>query len=254
MAELFDLSVAWVVITVAVLVAAFTKGATGLGFPLIAVPIAAVFLGVEHAVVVIALPNVVSSLWVMGTFRRAAPSGPALPMLLAGGAVGAVVGTLLLRAAPDRALALAMGLLVVGYVTLRIASPSLVISDRTILRTAPGVGLVGGVLHGATGMSGPVIATYVHSWRLDRAPFLFALSAAFGLFTLAQIVTFVPAGLYTPTRLVQSVAALVPTLLAVPLGIRAARRMDTMRFERLVLLVMVAMGLRLLATGFGFGG
>jgi uncharacterized protein len=253
-AELLDLSMSWVVIMVAVAAGAFAKGATGMGFPLVAVPVAAAFVGVEHAVVVIAVPNLVTSLWIVGTFRRSAPRGPALPLLLVCGAAGAVVGTVLLRAAPADGLALGMGALVVGYVVLRLASPTFELSPRVITWSAPGVGLAGGVLHGLAGMSGPLLAPFIHAWRLDRKPFVFSLGASFGLFTLVQVVTFVPVGLFTATRLAQSALAMVPTLLVMPLGIRAARRMDAVRFERIVLAIMVVMGLRLLYTGLGLDG
>ena len=51
----FDLT--YLVVGIALLVAAFVKGATGLGFPLIATPTVALLLDIRTAVTVLILPN-----------------------------------------------------------------------------------------------------------------------------------------------------------------------------------------------------
>jgi len=51
----FDLT--YILVGVALLVAAFVKGATGLGFPLIATPTVALLLDIRTAITVLILPN-----------------------------------------------------------------------------------------------------------------------------------------------------------------------------------------------------
>jgi uncharacterized membrane protein YfcA len=51
----FDLT--YLVVGIALLLAAFVKGATGLGFPLIATPTIALLLDIRTAVTVLILPN-----------------------------------------------------------------------------------------------------------------------------------------------------------------------------------------------------
>lgn len=249
--EILDLSASWIVILLAVGVAALTKSVSGLGFPLVAVPVMAPFVGVEHAVVVVAIPNLVSNAWLLREFRRSAPKGASLPLLLACGAVGAVVGTMMLQAADGNVLSLVLGLLVCGYLVLRATVPTFQLRDATIRWSAPGIGLLGGILQGVAGISGPLVGSYIHAWQLRREPFMFAMASVFGLFSLAQIATFLGVGLYTPTRLAQSALALVPTMVVLPLGMLLRRHLDRQKFEKVVLLVMLVMGLRLLASGFG---
>ena len=57
------------VVFLAIGAGAFIKGLTGTGFPLVAVPIMAIFLGVEHAVIVLQIPNLVSNLWLVWRYR-----------------------------------------------------------------------------------------------------------------------------------------------------------------------------------------
>ena len=54
---------AWLVIVLALVAGGLTKGLTGLGLPGIAVPIMAIFLGVETAVMVMVLPTLATNLW-----------------------------------------------------------------------------------------------------------------------------------------------------------------------------------------------
>ncbi|MGH8881913.1 MAG: hypothetical protein ACRD0P_31950, partial [Stackebrandtia sp.] len=61
-----------VVIVAAIAVGAFIKGATGGGLPQIAIPVMAVFLGVERSVVVMAIPGVVANGWLVWSHRTEA--------------------------------------------------------------------------------------------------------------------------------------------------------------------------------------
>lgn len=51
------LDITYLIVGLALLVAAFVKGATGLGFPLIATPTIALLLDIRTAVAVLILPN-----------------------------------------------------------------------------------------------------------------------------------------------------------------------------------------------------
>jgi len=53
-----------------------------------------------------------------------------------------------------------------------------------------------------------------------------------------QTVTLLGVGLYTPARLAESALALIPIAIALPLGVRAARRISPATFQRLVLVLL----------------
>jgi len=56
----------------AVSIGAFIKAITGMGLPPIPTPVMAAFLGVEHAVVVIAGPAQLTNTWLLWEHRRGA--------------------------------------------------------------------------------------------------------------------------------------------------------------------------------------
>jgi uncharacterized membrane protein YfcA len=55
-----------------------------------------------------------------------------------------------------------------------------------------------------------------------------------------QTVTLTTVGLYTPTRLLESLLALLPILIALPLGVRAARKLSAQTFQRVILVLLAA--------------
>ncbi len=66
----------------------FAKGITGIGGPMLAIPVLASFMGVEYAVSVIAIPTILANTWLLWVNRSSAGSARKfLPRLLMGGAV-----------------------------------------------------------------------------------------------------------------------------------------------------------------------
>jgi uncharacterized protein len=229
-----------VVIVAAIAVGAFIKGATGGGLPQLAIPVMAVFLGVEHAVVVMAIPGVVANGLLVWSHRAEAPRTRHLPAMVGAGIVGAVVGTVLLDSLDGRVLSGALAVVIVGYIVLSVLKPGFTLpAGVTRVGSAP-VGLVAGGLQGATGISGPLLTTWLHGFGLPPRAYVFALSSLFFVFAGVQAITLAGVGLYTPARLLQSLLALVPILLALPLGVRAARTLSARTFQRVVLVLLAA--------------
>lgn len=230
-------------------VGSLAKGITGLGLPLIGVPVMATFLGVEQAVVVMALPTFVTNLWLIREHRQHASETRHLPVMVVLGFVGTVVGTVVLTTVDPSIPAIILGVVILLYLGLRLLRPTFTFSERATARTSPAVGLLGGLLQGSTGVSGPVIATYLHGFGLPREAFVLAATTMFQSFALVQMGTFVVLGRYDPTNLALTLAALVPILIMLPVGIRLGRRLDPKHFEKLLLLILLASSAKLLFDG-----
>ena len=229
-----------VVIVAAIAVGAFVKGATGGGLPQIAIPVMAAFVGVERSVVVMAIPGVVANGWLVWTHRAEAPHTRHLPVMLTGGAVGAVIGTIALKGLDSRALAAVLAAIIVVYVVVSLSRPGFRLPTKVTRLASPPVGVLAGSLQGATGISGPLLTTYLHGFGLRPRTYVFALATLFFGFALVQTVALVAVGLYTRSRLLESCLALVPIAVALPLGSWAARRVSVRTFNRAVLLLLLA--------------
>jgi uncharacterized protein len=240
---------AWLVILVAMVIGAVTKGVTGSGLPTVAIPVMAGFIGVETAVVIMAIPTVVTNSWLLWEHRRHARSARHLPVMLASGVVGVGAGVWLLTNLSGAVLSIILAGIIALYAVLSLAKPEAALPPSvTRILSAP-VGFAGGVGQGATGIAGPLVATYVHGFKLEPGAYVFSIAAQFQLFAAVQVLVFLRLGAYDAERLVGSVLALVPVLLVLPLGIRLGRRLDPARFQRLVLAVLVIMGAKLLWDG-----
>lgn len=234
------------VIFVALFAGSFAKGVTGIGLPLVAVPVMAPFLGVERAVVVMIPPALATNLWLLWEHRRAARALPAVGLMLAFAAAGAVVGTWALAWLDDRVLMIFLAAWL-GLYLLSVALRVRLAPGPEAGRVAgPATGALAGVLQGATGMSGPIVAPYFHAMRLEPSVYVLAATCVFTVAQAAQAAAQLGFGLLTWPRLAEGLLALVPALLAMPAALRVQRRLPALWFNRAVLALLAAMEAKLL--------
>lgn len=233
------------IILVAIALGAFIKGVTGSGLPQIAIPVMASFLGVERSVVIMAIPGVVSNVWLLWTFRHAFERSRDLEVLLPVGIGGVIVGTWLLQALDPRVLSLTLAVMIVAYVVLFISPVDVELSPGVTRWTSPPVGLAAGALQGATGISGPLVQTYLHAYRLDKHAYVVSIVTLYGVFSVAQVLTIAGLGLYSASRLVESGLALLPMAVMLPIGARVARRMSQRVFDLWILALLIASAAKL---------
>ena len=227
------------VVVLASLVGATVKSVTGLGYPVFAVPIIALVLGVEDAVVLVALPNLGANAYLCWESRDARDQTRDLPLLVGFGIVGAVIGTIALVRLPEEPLLLVLALTIGVFVVNFVRRPDVAIDPRTATRWSPVVGTVIGLLQGAIGVSGPVVATWVHGYRLPPRVFVHTVTFIFGVTGAVQIVVLAIQGQFTTDRLVAAAAASVPVAIATPLGVRLRDRLAGPAFDRAVLAVLL---------------
>ena len=94
-------------------------------------------------------------------------------------------------------------------------------------------------------MAGPGIVTVMHAMRLDRDVVVFALSAIFFSYSIAQITSMTAFDLFTLERVTQGLIALVPVIVGTWLGIRLGRRIHVRTFNICVFVLLSAMALTL---------
>jgi uncharacterized protein len=235
-----------VVIVVAIAVGAFIKGATGGGLPQIAIPVMAPFLGVEHAVVLMAIPGIVSNAWLVRTHRAEARHTRDLPVLVGTSIVGAVLGTVALKSLNGRALSAALVVVIATYIVIVLVHPGFRLTAGVTRVASPPVGLVAGGLQGSTGISGPLLTTYLHGYQLLPRAYVFSLAVLFFVGAVVQTATLAALGLYTGTRLVESLLTLIPIALFLPAGSWAAKRLSRETFQRVTLVLVAASAASLL--------
>ncbi|MEO3429524.1 sulfite exporter TauE/SafE family protein [Pelagibius sp. CAU 1746] len=221
------------------------KGATGAGAPLLAVPLLAVFYDVPMAVALFTIPNLLSNVWQGWRFRRH-QLNPALTWGFAlAGAAGAGVGSAILVSLPLDLLLLCMAGVVFLYIAFRLMRPHWALDLGIATRLAALAGFAGGVLQGAAGISAPVSLSFLNATRMDRTAFIATISVFFAATSIVQIPLLAAWDIITPFRAALSALALLPLLAGMPLGVYLARRMSREFFDRVILVLLAAIALRL---------
>jgi uncharacterized membrane protein YfcA len=238
-----------VIVLVAVVIGAIAKAITGMGLPLIAIPIASLFIDVNDAIVVIAFPNVLANAVLAARERRSWPDTRDLPALALAGVVGAVAGTLLLVNIPEQPLVIAIIVAIVGYVVLFFAHPELRVGPRRSKRLAPAVGGVAGLFQGAVGISGPIVGSWIHSYRLDRGAHILSVTSLFFITGLTQLVVLIASGELSG-RVTATLLACIPVLLSIPIGTRLRNSVSVRGFDLAIVGMLAVSALALLLQTF----
>lgn len=224
----------------------FAKGLTGIGLPLISIPVLAGFLGVEHAIVTMTIPVAASNIWIVWAYRRHAGSIPGLPVVLGCAMVGAIVGTYVLATLDDEILVLALIAWIGLYLVNFWLNPDFRLQGRAAKWGSPVLAAIAGVSQGAMGMSGPVIATWIHSYRLQAQAYVFAVSALFLAISATHVLAVAGAGLMDRTRFIEGLLALIPMAMFLPVGMRMSRHIGARTFNRLIIGLVVVMEIKLI--------
>lgn len=233
-------------IAVTIAIGAFFKGVTGLGLPIFAIPALALFVPVESAVIIMALPSLIANIWLIAVHRDKLPLITGHRAFLGLGFVGAIAGTWVLASSSDTLLRALLAAWLGVYLLQRFlhGDTSRIFSGGSNLGGL--VGFAAGALQGATGISAPVIAPYFHARKLTLSTYAFAVAFAFALFAVAQIAAMTGGGLLTPTLLGYSVLATVTTMLFIPVGVKYARKLTQQKFDRFLLAIFVLIEFKLL--------
>ncbi len=234
-------------IVVALGAGAFVKGVTGMGLPLIAIPVLATGLGLPHAISVMTVPIIVTNAWQVWRFRGESSSPNLrflLPMILAG-ACGIALGTWVLTRLDERTLSIILGSLLLGYVILRLLRPNMTLRAVSAGYVAAPTGFAAGLLQGSTGLSSPIVVTFIHTMRLSYAPHVYAVSVIFLMLSVAQFPALIVSGILRWVWLIEGVFAMLPILCFMPLGQWVGARISHTTFDRAVLTLIGLMGAKL---------
>ncbi len=223
------------------------KGATGAGAPLFAVPLMVILVDVPFAVAVFLMPNIISNSWQIWKFRKDLPDMRFAGGFAVAGMVGAGIGTLALAWLSSNVLMLSVGLIVLGYVCFRLMNPNWKLSWPMAQKLAAPAGGLGGFFQGAIGLSAPISMTFMNASGVERKAFIATVSLYFFSMALVQLPAQFALGIMTTERLIYSLLATFPLLAGLPIGNFLGRRISPQMFDKIILVVLTLLALRLLA-------
>lgn len=234
------------VVFLAIGAAAFIKGLTGTGFPLVAVPVMAVFLGVEHAVIVLQIPNLVSNVWLVWRYREQMKTTPHPKSMFVPSGIAIILGVWFLSAVDRTSAMIFLSVMLGFFLILLVIKPDLTLKGVALKIVTPIASAIGGFAQGATGVSGPAYTPLIFSMRLHKEAFVYYHGILYGFFNAVQISAMVWFGLFTPERLFQGLIALIPLLLFQYVGMMLTKRASLSTFNKAVIGVLILMEAKLI--------
>jgi uncharacterized membrane protein YfcA len=240
-----DLTPLYVVLGAAA--AGFVQGLSGFAFGLVASAVWAWVVAPQLAGPMVVFGSLLGQLLSTGAVKRSFELKRVLPFVIAG-LLGVPIGVALLKNIDQTVFRLVVGVILVVYCTamllLRNARP---VKAGGALADA-GVGLVGGIMGGIAGLSGPAPTLWcsLRGWKKDvqRAVYqsfnLAMHTATFAVYVATGVINFGSAWMF----------ALVAPAMVIPalLGTRLYKRISEAAFRRILLILLALSGLALIVA------
>lgn len=235
-----------IALSLIIFIASIVRGFTGFGLALVAVPMIVFIMPVTDTAVFISIINVIFSLLYYRKSKEIVKGQPLGAMAVWTG-IGVGAGTVLLKLVNPAYIQLLWGLLIIFIVISLVHGLNLhVKSERAALTLS---GLFGGVLAGATGITGPPVAVILSSIKTPKEKFN-AIISIFILFAVSfALVFYLITGLIRKEIILLALCS-VPALLAgLYTGDRLVSRISQKTFTTIVYIVLIIMGIITLIRG-----
>jgi uncharacterized membrane protein YfcA len=241
----------WIAILAVFLLAGTVKGVVGMGLPTVAMGLLATAMPPPDAAAILLVPSFVTNVWQL----LAGPSFLALCKRLSTMMIGIVIGTVggagLIAGAHSAAAIAALGVALVVYAILGLLSKKFEVRPSQERWLSPLVGIVTGLITGATGVFVIPAVPYLQALQLEKNDLIQALGLSFTVSTVALAGGLLQQGVFeaSASLLGLSLLALVPALLGMFAGQRLRERMSVETFRRVFFIGLLLLGLYLTFEG-----
>lgn len=232
------------------LAAGLVKGITGMGLPTVAMGLLGTVMPPASAAAILVIPSFVTNVWQLFSGPSVVPLVRRLwPMVLCI-FLGTIVGSALLVRVDPVWSGFGLGVALIVYAGYALVAPAFSVSALLERWLSPVIGLITGVVTGATGVFVMPAVPYLSSLNMNREELVQALGLSFTISTVALAVGLVVHGAFQVSQLGTSAMAIIPALIGMWAGQYVRMRISPKRFRQCFLLFLVLLGLELGARPF----
>jgi len=232
---------------VVVVFAGLVHGAIGLGFPMVATPLIAIFLDVRLAILLTLLPTVtvnIASIWKGSDYRNSLHQ---FKMLFVCTFAGSILGAFLLATYDPSPFRLVLAVLILLYlwVTLsgRVSGGWADSNNRWLMM---GFGIAGGTSAGITNVMVAVLIIYFIGMGMGRGKMVPILNTCFLIGKLSQIGVLSLVGMVGLTLIFQTLPLALASLLALFAGQRIGAKISVEVYSNILHRLLLALALILM--------
>lgn len=237
----------WIFVAAIFVAAGFVKGVVGMGLPTVAMGLLSLSMPPAAAAAMLIVPSLLTNLWQLFT----GPNFTALarrlaPMMLAL-CVGTFIGIGVLTGASSSLASAALGAILAAYGVLGLLAKQFTVPASAERWLSPLIGLITGLITGATGVFVIPAVPFLNSLGLDKEELIQALGLSFTVSTLALAAALAMGGHYPLVAVGNSLFAVLPALAGMALGTRLRHRLPPAAFKRWFFAGLVVLGVYMLA-------
>ncbi len=241
--------VIWISLTF--VAAGLVKGVVGMGLPTVAMGVLSLVMAPAAAAAMLVVPSLVTNIWQL----LAGPAFGALLRRLAAMMLTVFTGTILgigvLTGQSASLAGAALGAVLALYGAVGLAAPRFTVPTKIEPWLSPLVGLVTGLVTGATGVFVIPAVPYLSSLGLAKEELIQALGISFTVSTVALACALSLSGQFQFAEASNSLLAVAPALAGMVIGQRVRSRLQPEAFRKWFFIGLVVLGVYMLARVLG---
>ncbi len=233
---------AYLLIAISLLLAGTAKGVFGMGLPAISLGLLSLLMPPVEAATLIVIPTLTTNAWQFLTGSRRIAMSRRFATLLIGVVIGTTLGIRVLTGWDTAAVSLTLGVVLLVYACVGILASHWTIRSSAERWSSPLVGLVTGIINGATGVSVMPLVPYLNSLGLQRDELIQAMGLVFmtAILALASCLAFT--GHLQIASAGASALALIPVFIGMYAGQAIRTRLHAKDFRRWFFVGLFALG------------
>jgi uncharacterized membrane protein YfcA len=227
--------------------AGVVKGVAGMGLPTVAMGVLGAFMPPVSAASLLLIPSFVTNVWQLVTGPDFRALVARLWAMMAGIFIGTMAGARLLTGADTRWTTIGLGVALAVYALYGLLGRPLCVPKRGERWLSPLIGLLTGLISGATGVFNIPAVPYLQGLNLEKDDLIQALGLSFTVSTIALAIGLAGNGAFHLGNLALSALAIVPALIGMGLGTIIREKISARTFRVAFLCCLGVLGVELAA-------
>lgn len=228
--------------------AGFIQGVSGFAFALVATSLWAWMIEPQVLAPTVIMASLLGQLTSLSSIKTM-PSVERTTPFLIGGAIGVPGGVLLLPLLDATAFRISIGVMLIIYCSVMLGIRELPVVRGGGKSADGGIGLLAGVLGGATGVPGPPVILWCALRGWDKASQRATFQTFFIGLQLLILGFYVAAGLVNARSLQLILVAALPIMISSWIGSKVFRRFTDRDFQKVIFGLLLISGLALVSSG-----
>lgn len=227
-------------------VAGFVKGVVGMGLPTVAMGLLSLAMTPAAAAAILIIPSLITNVWQLVTGPNFAALVRRLASMMLTLCLGTAIGIGVLIGASSSVASAALGAILAVYGIAGITARRFIVPARIEPWLSPLIGLLTGLITGATGVFVIPAVPYLGSLGLAKEELIQALGLSFTVSTIALAAALALSGNYKLVAAGGSLLAVLPALAGMFLGQHVRNKLHPETFRRWFFIGLIVLGLYML--------